>query len=411
MKNRIFYFRELCAGQSRHWMFFVLIYAFLISHDCPIYIRDIISWIILGFVPLLHYVIRDSIDSFWISALIHLGTLASVFLFPVSSTQITYLYLLVMLYYTLSSMILNVGSTVKMLRTVPVYGIFIAIMVVAVFSSIQENVTSFFPYCISLVLSILFYFISYYIDRFLYFTTVNDGTSSTMPRNRIFHTGMTTTVIYMLLGSIIPIIISFWTLPAGIYKNLWKNIRDFIGKILRSFFSFLPEYQPGNIETEVAEETITNIVDPLEGKTAIVWSVLERIAMIFFRIALTALLFYLLYKIYLLLKKLTTLKKMEEEEISEDVHETLQRKPMSKTILQPEPFLSVNAKIRRMLKQKMLTEFSDYRSLPFTTAREYALQNHNSEIADIYEKARYSQIPCNKEDLQRMRVACRRKRS
>ena len=45
------------------------------------------------------------------------------------------------------------------------------------------------------------------------------------------------------------------------------------------------------------------------------------------------------------------------------------------------------------------------------TAREVAMEEKNPEIATVYEKARYSELPCTKEDVTQMQAACRRKQT
>ena len=151
---------------------------------------------------------------------------------------------------------------------------------------------------------------------------------------------------------------------------------------------------------------------PMEAEDPfILWVILEYVAMI-------ALLIVCVFLLYRGIRKLITFLRdrmqfslpgtVSEQPESMDKREHLEAAPENTAARQKQKwfsfaFLDAGQKIRRIYQKKINASGLAKMSLPFYTARDAEKSLDVEGMAEIYEKARYSDVPCTDGDVRQMK--------
>lgn len=409
--TRYYYFREYFISQTNHWFFYVAVLLYSATQLENPTVGDGICWFILGFLPLILYIIRDSVEQFAIVAVLHLLLFSSIFFLPVSDPSVRRIFMMFSLLYSAASFLKALSSTGKLSRAVPLYISLPIYAVVPFYYDIKEIPVSYFPYCMAMILFILNWFLAFFLDKYLYFIAVNTETASTMPKERIFRSGLKFSVLYLSIAGSILTLISIFTIPGQFYRDVRLWFRDKLKMLLSLLLSGYVPDENGPLPTELANDVATGAFTPESGGPAFFWVIMEYVAKFFLSILLPVAFIYIVYRLLRFLLRIRYHFSPEEEEAEEDedIHESLS--PKSTPIFQEEKekFMSITQQIRFLFKRKALSTTDEPESLRCVTAREFAEEQHNLSLAEIYEKARYSQKTCDREDLKKMQAAFRRK--
>ncbi|MBQ9489896.1 MAG: DUF4129 domain-containing protein, partial [Lachnospiraceae bacterium] len=233
-----------------------------------------------------------------------------------------------------------------------------------------------------------------------------------MPKAKIFHSGAKSAFMYVAL-LIVPLI---FIASFSVSDDFFQMIRYWFRSMMKAIFSKI-NATPDERNTHLQDGPAT---DPTQmptlpnGQPSFFWRVLEVIVFaIVILLIVYALGTIILKIIHALSSRRRTKLLMEAEEETEDLdlHEELKEHNSSKEPEENESLLSPRQRIRRMYRRKALSTQKEIYELNRMTAREVAMEEKNPEIATVYEKARYSELPCTKEDVTQMQAACRRKQT
>ena len=401
--------REFFAAMTNHWtiFLFVLFFPEISSITGP----ELICWILLGMFPVVLFVARELVQSFLLMIMSFVVFFGIITLFPMDSAYFKS-------YYQMTAIFYLAMSTIRFFRrkgsfTYPIHPVF-PMAVNFIFAMIALVTThtyvAFYSY-LSVVISSMSYFMAFYVDQYFHFTSINDETSSNMPDKKILITGMGAATKYLsILILPLTIIVSttisdeFFHRVLNKFNEIARIILRFLGKIL--FREKVNEIMSDGTESEMADNFFLTQPNP-----SIFWQILEKII---FALAIMAVAFFLIrigIKIFKFLfaafAKHPYVVSDEEEEII-DVREKIN---IEKVVSDEEdnPNDSITVRIRKLYRKKAIASALSTSELYRTTAREFSVMEKNPDLADIYEKARYSTVSCTKEDLKQMQLAYRRK--
>lgn len=404
--------RELLATQTNHWALFPAILLFaettLISPYC------IMGWILAGLLPVCLFFVREVLQSFLLQFLLLPVFLGVTYLLPFEPYLLKMIMLFLEVIYAGLSLMKSIKQDSMPTKFMPPFVplvINFSLAIIAVYSTKMRF--TFFMH-VSAILSILCALLLYYVDRYFVFTVSNEGTASNMPKRKIFRSGIKASLLY--LGSISAVL--FVIASFSISDEFFRTVMHVINGWIKTFFSFLSSLFP-------EKERDTHVIDggelePFtrpefgETHTSIFWRILEVIVFVVVIAIIVAFFANLIIKILKLLFSVRRKKILIEAEEETEILD--QRERLSQTLapLQEEeddPRLSPNWRIRRFYRRRALSSGKEPSLLYRMTAREFAQQEGSTDLASLYEKARYSLMPCTKEDVKLMQLACRRKKS
>lgn len=411
-RDYTFVLREFFASQANHWFFFVAVLFFFGEWSVRPTAWDILAWVFLGFLPLVLYLVRWKKRGFLTVLLCHLLAIAAVFFLPLSFFGLRILYLVFAMGYVLVSVLHVLQPQETPVRIVPPYVSMGLCFLVPFLLSFQRKELYVFPYCLVMILQAGMYFLAFFTDKYLLFTKLNTGTASSMPKREIFASGIRSASVFVLSVSGLLFLISLMTVPKEWYQRFQDWVRARLKDLFRFLFGWISLLKQDSVPGQEYSDGIPGAAQlPVRAETAVVWVILEKVFIVLMVIGLIVFAVYMLVRILRHLRNRRTVPKTDEVLPEErDIREKLFSEPVKTRSEQEENWLSPRQRIRRLYKRKLVESGDENIRLLSLTAREFALAQDNPPLGEIYEKARYSQEPCDKQDVKRMQLACRRKK-
>lgn len=412
--DNTFILRELFATQANHWFFFVAVLIFYTERILLPGIWDVCAWILLGFLPTILQLVRKNNSRILMIFFFHVAAVAVTALLPLSSTGVWILYLVIAMGYVIMSLLRVLHNTEFPTHVVPLYISLAVTFLTPFILSFRENVLYYFPFCIAMILQAGMFFLTFFMDKYFLFTTRNSGTASSMPEKQIFSSGIRGVSLYMLAVSGILFLVSLMAFPEEWYRQIRLWLRNSYSALLRFLFGwiFVQEDSPQFSQEYMDEASVGGQMGSMPVRTSGFWMLLEKLFVILMIVALFTLILNIILRIIRYLSK-WKISEETEEDVSEDEDVRIRLSPRkTKTVTEKEEGrLSIKQRIRRLYKKKLLESSPDRTFLKSLTAREFSAEQNNPLLGEIYEKARYSNESCDRQDLKKMQLACRRKKN
>lgn len=274
-------------------------------------------------------------------------------------------------------------------------------------------------YTFSLIAVIAMFFIVFYMRQYLDYISLNRNSTGHLPVGEIFRSGAGLVAAYTLFCVVVLAI----SVQHEWLVKILKPMADFLIRLLRFLLSkIFPKNGAAEEEMAISEERAIGIGSPQlpePNETFWFWQVLE----VLFTLALLAGLIYvaarLLLKLFALLQEYLNrrmARQYTEDQAVSDIREKCdvgktkerqRRKVLSEALTNRE-------RVRRLYKRKLLSfkpktaggEKDGRNRLGLLTAREWEARLQAKGMADIYERARYSENEVTTEDVRKMREIC-----
>ena len=262
-------------------------------------------------------------------------------------------------------------------------------------------------YRLSLILVFLLYAVILFLQSYEDFLVVNRLSTGRIPFREIFRSGLHSTAAFVLFSGIILILVSQFAWLKPFLQVLRKGLLT----VLRFLFELLPTAttEPEIIIEQSAgsgEMPLLESEDPF-----ILWVILEYIAIIALLIAAVYFLYRGIRRFVAFLQEKWQFSEISGEETTpenadkrERLEDTGRRNAPSgrkKLVFLLHP--DAAQKIRRLYQKKISTCGLAKERIPFYTARDAQKNLGITGMAEIYEKARYSDLPCTEEDVRSMK--------
>lgn len=414
--------RELFITQMNHWMFFP-IYAMLITLCGVITGKTdassslILLWLGYGCIPFLLYLGRVLFKKIWILAFLSLGILFLMYRIPTSHMATKVLHIFVGLLYVIHSLYLRMQTTHKNNSKIsPAAGV--TISAVCLFVLLHQGHSCWTSVFITvLIIALGLFFIAYYIEQYQNFLSANASSAGYIAQKELFCSGALLVTGYTGIGLLLLFLVS---------NTTWLNVILQAGKkilffLLRLLFSLIPRStRTEEFSSSPATMEMPEYMEPLPGgETSLIWLLLEKVAMV---ITFAGVIFLLIKIITFLVKFIRKMLMNYEPDSSkysreEDVYDVREKCSIEKDSdwQMALSFFTKNPKmrIRQLYKRCLLssrtvfTDNTEASSLNCLTARESSRLLNRDEMAQIYEKARYSSEKCDDDDVRNMKKACK----
>lgn len=415
---------EILTSQMNHWIFFPVVMTALglfmqFSGNLTEGEPDFLLWALCGLIPVACFLIRDHAERFWSFVLCH-GALTAGVLFPASllSVRVTVICVVCVAAYTIYSFMLRLreNSAVYSDTIHPLTALGVSVAANFMFHR-EEAMPDWDGYYLFILIGVFAcYLIIYYLKHYLSFLRVNKSSAGYLPAKEILHSGIGFVLPYTLIGVLILIL----SLNVEWLEPILRILKEGLKLVLRFLVGLLPN---GSSEEPIPIENVGSNTDNsgLDGLPAggsfWLWEVLEYVAIVLFFCGCA----------YVLVKAAIWLTKMIRERFGirwahgdvlagqenaiYDVHEKCsieKRESDGKKAGLFQRFTPLE-RIRRLYKKQVLSgkiEDKDRKSLNYMTARECSDKLSLPDMADIYERARYSGSEVTAEDVKQMKLAC-----
>lgn len=399
---------DILATQMNHWTFFSIVtaMAILFGQKPPLAL-----WGACSLLPVLFFFIRRYTNRFLIMAGSHLLCLVLLFALPVPGLAVKIPLCLYGVGLTVYSFSLRLRTKERLDEAIAP-AVAVGIIALSLFLLHYEEPSEVdFYYIIIAAFYFICYYIKCYFDNYCYFMTVNTGSTGYIPRREIFSTGTRLSLLFILSGMAAILLLSnldwlawfFRTIKQGL---LWLREHGFFA-FLASLFYQEPE-QPPEQMPDVGPASPSGMALEM-GEPGLFWQILERIMEILVPLALFLLLLFFLFRFFQMVRERFRQKKIfTKEDVfdgSRDIREKYEIKKEKKTQKNFFAFLSPTEKIRRIYKQRIGAKRKDTvkkiptQSFDSYTARECGSLFQEETLSLLYEKARYSNMACSREDV------------
>lgn len=414
--KRIKILSELLTEQMNHWMLYPLALTFMgiLREASGTGSPSLLLWIACGLFPIVFFLLRCKIGHLFPFIFLHLVIALFTLLIPNRYLAVKILCVVCALGYTLYSHILRLKQDSLYSSVLPL-PVGIAVSALAIWLQHSQGTKEWDAYYwFTLIVVTALYLIISYIDRYLDFLTLNQGTAGFLPAREMFRSGMGLAIGYALLGSFILFLSSQFEWMAGILQPLKRLLLRF----LRFLFSNLPEPEPdGDIlpEEMMSMEQMDGDMLPKPSKPFWLWKVLEAIAVFLFICAVVAAVVVLIFKLVQLIRKHLVLGMFKQNAQLEDAVDIREKCEFEKRSGRKRQrlfnFLSSRERIRKLYQKKLMSssdiiQDTDKSFLDIYTAREWEPKLEAEGMAEVYERARYSNREVTSADVRRMKEAC-----
>lgn len=401
---------DILATQMNHWTLFsiAITVAILGKREPPFAL-----WTLCAFLPVLFFLIRRYTNRFLLMAGSHLLCLILLFSSPVSGLAVKILLILYGIGLTVYSFSLRI-RTEERLDGIISPPAAVGIIAFSLFLLHYEEHFEADPYFTSII---VFYFICYYIrcyfQHYLYFLTVNTGSTGYIPRREIFLSGARLSATFTLFGMAAVLLVSNWNWLAQLFRALkqgiiWLRDKGFFA-LIASFFQQESEQPPAQMGELSPAAPASMALEA--GEPGLFWQILEKVIGILVPVLLLLLLGLFLFRFIKMMCERFRHKKLFVNGVSadnsRDIREKYEMKKEEKAQRGFWTFLNPTERIRRIYKQRIwakrgnLLNGENARQLNTYTARECGSLLQEEQLARIYEKARYSGEECTREDIRK----------
>lgn len=416
-KNILVTLKEFLVTQLNHFNLYIIALTITVIADNSIHCGRLnpFMWFVIGLIPLLFYFARKYVKRFWVFILIHIFMLLLMLILPTPHIVFRVVNFLCVLGYCIHSICLSFEhKNIHNGMIIPPVTVVISFLTLCTLSYLKlEGWTQYYLFLTILIICV--YFIVYYMDHYLKFITVNEHSTGHIPQKAILFSGLKLLLSYMFIGMIILMITANFTW----LESILAPIKNFFMGVLRKLFSWLPQ-KTGNIEEQPdlsLLEDMSEIMPLPPEETFWLWEVLEKLLGI---IVICLLAYFILkgfFKLITYIHDKVKLNGYVDNTVSDKVYDIREKcdmirkdKKRSKDIFAK---LTYEERIRKSFKKKLkaskhlICEKGDESALSYYTARECADTLENPRLGALYEKARYSNIPCDKSDVSAMKEACK----
>lgn len=410
---------EFLTEQMNHWMLFPMAMTVMgLSSEYTGCTRpDFVMWLLAGFLPFLLFWARIRSGSFAVFLGIHGAGAVLALLIPSADTCSRVLCILCAAVYLIQSFYLRLkGNTLYIQPFHPAVAAGLSGAAAALLH--YQGKFSWDSYYIFLLICVFaLYFVIYFLKQYLDFLALNGSSTGYLPAEEMLRSGLLLVLGYTLFSTAVMALASHFTWLEG----LAETIKQGLFALLRAFFSLFQEEggQQQITPTEAAPPLLLEdgVPLPVEEEPFWLWEILEVLLVL-------TLICGLLYGGIRLLVALVRFirerfaqgpfrwKEEKEDDNNGDIRERCEITKESGGGGRKNPFtlLSPKARVRRLYKKKLLASVlsSDFPGgLSLFTARESETKLQLEGMADIYERARYSDKKITNEDVRDMKNACK----
>lgn len=403
-QEKLIILKELLTVQMNHWGLFPL--AVTTAGLAGMTHMVLWQWLLCSLVPFAFFLVRRYTNRFFILAASH-GAVWFIFWYLPHPNLIMKAALMVFVTgYILYSVVIRVKEEDRLDGNLnPIFTVGVSAAALMLLHYRGQTGWDMY-YIIPLAVFMGLFFLHYYLEHYLHFLAVNESSTGHIPKQEIFRSGMGLAAAYTAAG----VLLLFLSSGTGWLGQILGAFR----RLLVWLLGFLPS---GSEDAQVIPEPEPEVMPesggmmPMEeGEPFWLWVVFEKLFMTAAFILLAAAVLWGLVKLFrYLAERFRTKGKAADFELEtvKDVREkcSVERARTGKKSVWS--YLGARERIRRIYKKRIwasreeLAAGMDAKTLRIYTAQECCSKLGEKELAEVYEKARYSDRACTNEDIKR----------
>jgi len=404
---------------QNHWCFYIVIYMLLMVAGKNYRVPGV-HWLIWLGIVILPYVfskLKGMKKGKGLRYPIYLLALLAVYMIPVPHIMYTIIYMVAVAYYcVITEMYDWTKEDSSEYKPIPIVIIMIMSVVVAfIFQYIklyeyQKNVIYI------LIWNVILYSVASYVNKYMKFLELNRHSVGYMPIKTVLGSGIISMLGFSAMLSALLMVVA----NIGQMGDVLQYIRRFINFLGTKLREFLKRFrkEPGEGPEMNAVDmggTMEQVSLPSVPENNSVW---DTILVILLGIVLLWIAYKVIRMVLEFLNNLLAfsgdgvqMKKEEDIHESSDVVEKLEVTKKEGFFTAMNPALRIRRRFRKKVlsEEKRIVEVGKRDRMELYTARECSGIMENTELGNLYEKARYSPYECTAEDVKRMKSLCKGK--
>lgn len=401
--------RELLVTQLNFWTLFPAAFLLQILIRGGNHTAEILSLLALGLLPFSLYLFRRYLQKPVLFLAAHAGVLLGIFLWSGPDSVTHGIRVLLTAGFVGYSFYLRLHDGMWEDRNLPpAFAAVLAGICLSILQYYGQEGWKYFIYA-SLILALSLYFPVTYIENYLNFLTVNSSSASHIPEREIFGSGIRLTAGYTLAGAVFLMAVA----DIAWFRNILRLFSLGLRGLLILLFHIVPTKDAPDVDSSGggAPGGAGGIPIP-EGEAFWLWDVIGYMAVVLFLLALCVTLWKTFRFFVRTMRERFGIRFREEEtadfpEVSDEREKIAPGRRGKKRVVRHLGFPSIEEQIRRLYRRRAMQAQPDIGKLKIMTARECAEELQTPELAAVYEKARYSGLPCSRTDLKEMKAYVR----
>lgn len=403
-EERILILKDLLVTQMNYWTLFPIAVTItgLAGEPAP----RLMIWVLMSLLPFFCFWVRRYARHLILMAAGHVAAVAVVLLLPCGSIVEKVAVVAFAAGFAANSFWLRIKGSGRLDECFHP-GFSLGVGAVAIlFQHYQGHRDWDMYYVVPLIVVFGTFLLQFYIESYLQFLVVNESSTGHIPKNEIFQTGIRQAFVYTGAGMCLLLLTSGLTWLTTVTQWL-KQALVWLLSLLPRYASVLPSEQEVEESSREMEDFLMETAQPFW-----LWQVLEKLATAVFLAAAVIVIYKGLVRLFRYLKERLSDRAVIGSEALESVVDVREKCGIERTRQERRSFLaflSPAERIRRIFKKKIwsnrlvLAPGGDTTLLGVLTARECGRQLGDEKLADIYEKARYSEEECTAEDVRALR--------
>lgn len=404
---------------QNHWCFYIVIYMLLMVAGKNYKVPGV-HWLIWLGIVILPYVfskLKGMKKGKGLRYPIYLLAFLAIYMMPVPHIMYTIIYMVAVAYYcVITEMYDWTKEDSSEYKPIPIVIIMIMSVVVAfIFQYIklyeyQKNVIYI------LIWNVILYSVASYVNKYMKFLELNRHSVGYMPIKTVLGSGIISMLGFSAMLSALLMVVA----NIGQMGDVLQYIRRFLNFLGTKLREFLKRFRkdPGEgpeIEAVDMGGTMEQVSLPSVPENNSVW---DTILVILLGIVLLWIAYKVIRMVLEFLNNLLAfsgdgvqMKKEEDIHESSDVVEKLEVTKKEGFFTAMNPALRIRRRFRKKVlsEEKRIVEVGKRDRMELYTARECSGIMENTELGNLYEKARYSPYECTAEDVKRMKSLCKGK--
>jgi len=401
---------------QNHWCFYIVIYMILLvaGQNYKILPAHWLIWLGIGFLP---YVFSKLKKLKVLRYLIYLLLALGIYSIPFPHIAYTIIYLVGVAYYGVTTEMYDwTKDDSSDYKPIPLVVIMIMTVVVAfIFQYIrlfeyQKNVIYI------MIWNVVLYSVASYVNKYMKFLELNKHSVGYMPIKTVLGSGVISMLGFSTMLSVLLIMVT----NIGQMGDVLQYIRRFLGFLGSKIREFIKKFKPTPQEGSKSEAldlvggTGQISLEKISDKNSvwdIILSILVLIILLWIAYKLIRMLLEFLSGLFAFDGSGTAVKKEEDIYEKTDVVEKLDAPKREGIFAAMNPALRIRRRFRKKVlsEEKKIAEAGKKDRMELYTARECSGILENTEMGNLYEKARYSPYECTPEDVKRMKNLCKGK--
>ncbi len=405
---------------QNHWSVYIVVYMLLVVAG-QIYQVPLVHWFIwfaLGMLPLVFQKLKSVCKQRVLRYAIYAAVLFLVYMLRTPHMTYTFIYLLCVAYYCVNAEWYDWAKEDSAdYKPIPlVVLVLMSLVVIFVFQwvrlfELQRTILYL------LIWNVMLYSVASFVNKYVKFLDLNKHSVGYMPIKSVLGSGVLSMLGFSSgLAVLLTIVASIGKMGdilqyiKRFIQNINRKIMDWLKEVLKKWFGGIDK---DKMNIPDMQGTISQVQSVGEDK----WSVMDIILAILMGLLALYALYQILRFIFTYLSawlsyrgrgEITTLKEEDVEETGDVVEKISQRKRES-LLGAMTPAQRIRRRFRRKVlsEQKLIYDTDKRERMELYTARECAEIIDAAEVAEIYEKARYSPFECTSEDVKKMKIACK----